>query len=135
MDWISKIWLGLMVFHFQQYFSYIVAVSFIGGGNRIKIPTCCKSLKSLMLYTLPWSGFELTTSVVIGTDCMSSCKSNYHTITAMTAPPDEYWWFSKLIINYKRICFLTLFVIWGKNNSMNLLLEEGTWCSRKYYRI
>ena len=23
MDWISKIWLGLMVFHFQQYFSYI----------------------------------------------------------------------------------------------------------------
>jgi hypothetical protein len=24
----------LMVRHFQQYFSYIVAVSFIGGGNR-----------------------------------------------------------------------------------------------------
>ena len=33
--------------HFQQYFSYIVAVSFIGGGNRIiqsKPPTCRKSL-------------------------------------------------------------------------------------------
>jgi len=32
--------------HFQQYFSYIVAVSFIGGGNRRtrrKSPTCCKS--------------------------------------------------------------------------------------------
>ena len=31
--------------HFQQYFSYIVAVSFIGGGNlsiRRKSPTCCK---------------------------------------------------------------------------------------------
>ena len=27
------------------------------------------------------------TSVVIGTDCIDSCKSNYHTITAMTAPP------------------------------------------------
>jgi len=25
-----------MVFNFQQYFSYIVAVSFIGGGNQIK---------------------------------------------------------------------------------------------------
>ena len=24
-----------MVFNFQQYFRYIVAVSFIGGGNRI----------------------------------------------------------------------------------------------------
>jgi hypothetical protein len=31
-----------------------------------------------MLYTSPWSRFELTTSVVIGTDCISSCKSNYH---------------------------------------------------------
>jgi len=28
--------------------------------------------------------FELTTFVVIGTDCTCSCKSNYHTIT--TAP-------------------------------------------------
>ena len=33
--------------YFQQYFSYIVAVSFIGGGNRRtrrKPLTCCKSL-------------------------------------------------------------------------------------------
>ena len=36
-------------------------------------------------YTSPWSGFELTTSVVIGTDCIEcSCKSNYHTITTTT---------------------------------------------------
>jgi hypothetical protein len=42
----------------------------------------------IMLYTSPWSRFELTTSVVIGTDCIGSCKSNYHTITATTAPPD-----------------------------------------------
>ena len=32
----------------------------------------------------PWSRFELTTPVVIGTDCISSCKSNYHVITATT---------------------------------------------------
>ena len=31
--------------------------------------------------------FELTTSVVISTDCTGSCESNYHTITATTAPP------------------------------------------------
>jgi len=28
------VWFGLWLRHFQQYFSYIVAVSFIGGGNR-----------------------------------------------------------------------------------------------------
>ena len=31
-------------------------------------------------------GFELATLVVIGTDCIGSCKSNYHTITTTTAP-------------------------------------------------
>jgi hypothetical protein len=52
-------WLvGFMVFkcHFQQYFSYIVVVSFIGGGNRRnrrKSPTCRKSLYHIMLYTSP----------------------------------------------------------------------------------
>jgi hypothetical protein len=37
--------------HFQQYFSYIVAVSFIGGGNQImrrKPPTCLKSLANFV---------------------------------------------------------------------------------------
>ena len=43
-------------------------------------------LYHIMLYTLPWSRFELTTSVVICTDCTGSCKSNYHTITATAAP-------------------------------------------------
>jgi hypothetical protein len=38
-------------------------------------------LYHIMLYTSPWSRFELTTSVVIGTDCIGSCKSNYHTIS------------------------------------------------------
>jgi hypothetical protein len=35
-------------------------------------------LYHIMLYTSPWSRFKLTfTSVVIGTDCIGSCKSNY----------------------------------------------------------
>ena len=34
---------------------------------------------------IAWAGFELTTLVVIGTDCIGSCKSNYHTITTRTA--------------------------------------------------
>jgi hypothetical protein len=33
-------------------------------------------LYHIMLYILSWSRFKLTTSVVIGTDCIGSCKSN-----------------------------------------------------------
>ena len=47
-------------------------------------------LYNIMLYRvhLNWVGFELTTIVVIGTDCIGSYKSNYHMITntTMTAP-------------------------------------------------
>jgi hypothetical protein len=43
-------------------------------------------LYHIMLYTSPWSRFELTASVVIGTDCIGSCKSNYHMIMAMSVP-------------------------------------------------
>jgi hypothetical protein len=43
-------------------------------------------LYHMMLYTSPWTRFELTTAVVIGTYCIGSCKSNYHTITATMAP-------------------------------------------------
>jgi hypothetical protein len=35
-------------------------------------------LYHIMLYTSPWSRFELTTSVMIGTDCIGSCKFKYH---------------------------------------------------------
>jgi hypothetical protein len=39
-----------------------------------------------MLYTSPWAGVEPTTSVAIGTDCIGSCKSNYHTIPGHDVP-------------------------------------------------
>ena len=35
------------------------------------------------------AGFELTTLVVIGTDCIGSCKSNYHTIMTTTVPASD----------------------------------------------
>ena len=42
-------------------------------------------LYHIMLYTSPWLRFKLKTPVVIGTDCIGSCKSNYHMITATMA--------------------------------------------------
>jgi hypothetical protein len=47
-------------------------------------------LYHIMLYTSPWKRFELTTSVIIGTDCKG--KSNYHAIMAMTAPQTSFYW-------------------------------------------
>ena len=52
--------------------------------------SCRRSLTNFITqlctkYTSPWIGFELPILVVMGTDCTSSCKSNYHTITTTTA--------------------------------------------------
>ena len=79
--------------HFQQYYSYIVAVSFICEGNIStlrKPPICRRSLTNFITYcciedTSPWEGFELTTLLVICTGCTCSCKSNYHTVTTTMA--------------------------------------------------
>ena len=45
-------------------------------------------LYHIMVYRvhLAWAGMELKMLVVIGTDCIGSCKSNYHTITTTVAP-------------------------------------------------
>jgi len=49
------------------------------------LPQVTDTLYSIMLYQvhLVWVGFELTTKVVIGTDRICSCKSNYHQITTV----------------------------------------------------
>ena len=41
---------------------------------------------SCIEYTSPERDSKLTMLVVIGTDCIGSCKSNYHSIKTMTAP-------------------------------------------------
>jgi hypothetical protein len=62
-----------------------------------KLSQVTDKLYHIMLYTSSWSRFELTTSVVIGTDCIGSCKSNYHTRTATTAP-----------VVYRRLLYVNL---------------------------
>ena len=50
------------------------------------LPHVTVKLYHTMLYTSPWSRFELTPSVVVGPGCIGSCKSSYRTTTAMTDP-------------------------------------------------
>ena len=65
-------------------------VSFIGGGNwrtrgkSTDLLQVTDKLDHIMFYSPPWSRFELTTTVAICTDCIGSCKFNYHTITIIS---------------------------------------------------
>ena len=55
----------------------------------MKKPEVVGKLYHIMLYRirLAWAGFELTTLVVIGSDCTGSCKFNSHMITTTTVRP------------------------------------------------
>jgi hypothetical protein len=59
----------------QQYFSYIVAVISIDGGNQStqRKPDLPQVTDK---YTSPSAGFTLTTLMAIEIDCTGSCKSN-----------------------------------------------------------
>ena len=67
----------------------------------------------IMLYTSPWSRFELTTSVLVGTDSIGNCKSNYHTINAKTAHRLLFEIFKIKDRLYVRVAQIS-FSIWNK---------------------
>ena len=57
------------------------------GENRRSVTSHWQTLShNVVSCTLPWTGLELTTLVMTGTDCTGTCKSNYHAITTTTAP-------------------------------------------------
>ena len=57
-------------------------------GNHQPVASHWQTLSHSVVSSTPChqQGSKLTTLVVIGTDCTGSCKPDYPTITAMTAP-------------------------------------------------
>jgi len=59
---------------------------------------------------------HLATSVVIGTDCIASCKSNYHTLTTTTAPRKmnqnlvQSWLLVHYIMSYDCLACYLIFI-------------------------
>ena len=106
----NLIWYKVMgwVMMFNAIFNNISVISWLSvllveetGIPQKKTPTCHKSLTNyhIMLYRvhIALAGFELTTSVAIGTEYTGSCKFKYHTIMTTTAPT--------------KFCFTVFFII------------------------
>ena len=108
-------------------------VTFIDGGNRgtwRKPLTCRKSLTNFLAlcctkYTSPWVGFKLTTLVVIGTNNIGSCNTNYHTST--TRRPLVYS--TNTLVNKSLQC-----IIYSTNTLENkvYLYCPNTWVNEVY---
>ena len=69
----------------------LVEETVVSGENHQPVVSHWQTFQCIMLYRvhLTRAGFELTSLVVIGTDCIGSCKSNYHIITT---PIDTILW-------------------------------------------
>ena len=74
---------------------------------------------------LVWAGFEAATLVVIGTNCTGSWKSNYHTITTITA--------STIIKSPKQSLGDLLFLLRFLLSLPNKVWGTYCFCSVSYY--
>ena len=113
-------WVRIMVFN--TTFNNISVISWrpvllveetgVLGENRRPVASHWLTLSHNVISSIPrLSGIELTTLVVIGTDCICSYKSNYHTITDLTTPDCviTYIWYNVYMVD-EIILFLMPFI-------------------------
>ena len=81
--------------------------------------------QNIMLYTSLWSRFELKTSVVIGTDCIGSCKSSYHTLNTINHPTCLMYGSFKHFHSSLHILTLVCHDLGGNQNLFIALLTKG----------
>ena len=133
--------------HFQQYFSYIVAVSFIGRGNLRKLPTCCQSLTK---WNIVESGvehhnppiFQDLISLLETTSLRHSESSAYHTVQILASQTrhdtetydgkfDEGYVYIALpvLIDSDYLFFLDIIIKYGQRSLM------GTWKCALYMQV
>jgi hypothetical protein len=80
-------------------------------------------LYHIMLYTSPWSRFEHTTSVVVGTDCIGSCKSNNHATTVTKDPVTDDHIYCQFVVVATMAFFL---LSWLNTRSLTTDAASGT---------
>ena len=84
-------WFYGVLRYFQQYFSYIVVISFIGGETGVprenhRPATRHWQTLSHNVLRITLIGIKTHKLVVIGTDCIGSCIAIFHTFTTSKAP-------------------------------------------------
>jgi hypothetical protein len=77
-----KPWYSCHMFRLFAWFYCVNSMKSQDPEKTTKLSQVTCKLHHIMLYL----AFELTTSVVIDTDFIGSCKFSYHTITATTGP-------------------------------------------------
>jgi hypothetical protein len=87
------------------------------------LPQVTDKLYHIMLYTSPWARFELTTSVVICTDCIGSCKCSLWNLYVTLPPSILHPRWLLFIPQYRNLCAWNLLLACSSVNCITVSVE------------